>query len=169
MTDLTTAEEGAKEPGVELLEKFSKLTMEDAIRAAVRSELSFRATEVRLKAAESRAASAEVEIEMLKTLVADYEEAMADKRRLARMIDVAMHGEEGAALQPSLCDLVGPASALRDRVAALEGALKKIRDNAEYGRETYSQDRSETGRSLSRCWGIVRDYADAVLTGGPHE
>lgn len=51
---------------------------------------------------------------------ADYEQVLADKRRLAREIDVAMHGEEGAAKQPSLCDLVGPAEALRKRNAELE-------------------------------------------------
>jgi hypothetical protein len=39
--------------------------------------------------------------------IADYEEAMADHRRLVRELDVLWNGEEGAAKQASLCDLVG--------------------------------------------------------------
>ena len=39
--------------------------------------------------------------------IADYEEVLADKRRLVREIDVIINGEDGAAKQASLCDLVG--------------------------------------------------------------
>ncbi len=39
-----------------------------------------------------------------------------DVQRLTRELDVAMHGEEGAAKQASLCDLVGPAARLKQRV-----------------------------------------------------
>jgi hypothetical protein len=46
--------------------------------------------------------------------VADYEEVLADHRRLAREIDVALHGEDGAAKQASLCDLVPLARRLRE-------------------------------------------------------
>jgi len=35
-----------------------------------------------------------------------YEEALEDGRRLTREIDVLLNGEEGAAKQASLCDLV---------------------------------------------------------------
>ncbi len=35
-----------------------------------------------------------------------YEEVLADTRRLTREIDVAMFGEEGAAKQASLCDVL---------------------------------------------------------------
>lgn len=38
--------------------------------------------------------------------VADYEEVLADKRRLTRELDVLLNGA-GAARQASLCDLVG--------------------------------------------------------------
>jgi hypothetical protein len=38
---------------------------------------------------------------------ADYEEVLADHRRLVRELDVALCGEEGAAKQASLCDIVG--------------------------------------------------------------
>jgi len=52
------------------------------------------------------------------------EEELADKRRLTRELDVAMCGEEGAAKQASLCDLIGSAKALRVRVAELEKTLR---------------------------------------------
>lgn len=38
--------------------------------------------------------------------IADYEEALADHRRLVRELDVLLNGEEGAAKQASLCDIV---------------------------------------------------------------
>ena len=60
-------------------------------------------------------------------LIADYEEVLADKRRLTRELDVAMHGEAEAAEQASLCDLIEPAKRLRrsnvELVWALEMAL----------------------------------------------
>jgi hypothetical protein len=45
-----------------------------------------------------------------------YEAVLADHRRLVRELDVALFGEEGAAPQASLCDLIGPAKALREQV-----------------------------------------------------
>lgn len=58
-------------------------------------------------------------IERLVGHVADLEEALADKRRLTRELDVAMHGEEGAAKQASLCDLIPLAKRLREQAAPL--------------------------------------------------
>lgn len=40
-------------------------------------------------------------------LLEAYEEANEDKKRLVRELDVALHGEKGAAKQASLCDIVG--------------------------------------------------------------
>jgi len=57
---------------------------------------------------------------------ADYEVAAASARRLAREIDVAMHGEEGAAQQASLCDLVDPARWLRERAEAAEASNRAL-------------------------------------------
>lgn len=59
----------------------------------------------------------------LMTDVADYEAALADKRRLTRELDVAMHGEAGAAQQASLCDLIEPARRLREENDRLREAL----------------------------------------------
>ncbi|HBO4448881.1 TPA: hypothetical protein L4U50_003481 [Pseudomonas aeruginosa] len=50
----------------------------------------------------------------------DYEEVLADHRRLVRELDVLLNGEEGAAKQASLCDLVGQVAAIvRERRAPL--------------------------------------------------
>jgi len=54
----------------------------------------------------------------------DHEEAHIDKQRLVREIDVILNGEEGAAEQASLCDLVGQIQTLVARVRKLEEALE---------------------------------------------
>lgn len=43
----------------------------------------------------------------------DYEEVLADHRRLVREMDVLLNGEDGAAQQASLCDLVAQVRTLR--------------------------------------------------------
>jgi Uncharacterized conserved protein len=50
------------------------------------------------------------------TQLADYEAVLADKRRLTRELDIALCGEDGAAKQASLCDLIPIAKALRSEV-----------------------------------------------------
>lgn len=54
----------------------------------------------------------------------DYEEVLADNRRLTRELDVALHGEEGAARQASLCDLIPLAERLRKQLAIANSKLK---------------------------------------------
>jgi hypothetical protein len=53
-------------------------------------------------------------------LLADYQEVLTDKQRLTRELDIALHGEEGAAKQASLCDLIQPARQLRANIDLLE-------------------------------------------------
>lgn len=53
-----------------------------------------------------------------------YEEVLADKRRLVREIDVIISGVDGAAKQASLCDLVGPIQDLVNENAKLREALE---------------------------------------------
>ncbi len=60
---------------------------------------------------------------------ADLKEVLEDKRRLTRELDVAMNGEEGAAAQASLCDLVHPAEKLREENERLRAALQWLRAN----------------------------------------
>lgn len=67
----------------------------------------------------------------------DYEEVLADHRRLVRQIDVILNGEEGAAKQASLCDLVGQISSLQSKIKQLE----QEKDN--YGKAAF-----EAGRSM---------------------
>lgn len=56
------------------------------------------------------------EIKRLREEVAGYREWGEDVKRLTRQLDVEMHGEEGAAKQASLCDLIGCATELRKAV-----------------------------------------------------
>ena len=62
----------------------------------------------------------------LEGLVADYREAHADKKRLTRELDVALNGEDGAAPQASLGDLVSPARALRRSEQRLAEATHRL-------------------------------------------
>ena len=55
--------------------------------------------------------------------IAYLNECMEDKRRLTRKLDVALFGEEGAAKQASLCDLIGPAKDMRIELAELRSKL----------------------------------------------
>ncbi len=56
--------------------------------------------------------------------VADYEDCLADQRRLVRELDALLNGEDGAAPQASLCDIVGQVSSIvRDEGLPLLGAF----------------------------------------------
>lgn len=57
-------------------------------------------------------------------LLNDMAEVLEDRKRLTRELDVAMHGEEGAAKQASLCDLIPLARKLRER-ASLQSAIER--------------------------------------------
>lgn len=48
-----------------------------------------------------------------------YKEWAADVKRLTREIDVHMNGEEGAAMQASLCDVVGQVSDMANELSLL--------------------------------------------------
>jgi hypothetical protein len=69
----------------------------------------------------------------------ELKEVLDDKRRLTRELDVAMHGEEGAAKQASLCDLIRPAGRLRadlaSAIAAKEEAERDLKLCARYLRK----------------------------------
>lgn len=61
----------------------------------------------------------EQEIESLK-------EVLEDKRRLTRELDIALNGEEGAAEQASLCDLIEPARRMRQEITRLKGLVREM-------------------------------------------
>lgn len=51
--------------------------------------------------------TAALEIIALRQLVSDHEDVHKDHKRLVRELDVLLNGEDGAAKQASLCDIVG--------------------------------------------------------------
>jgi hypothetical protein len=67
--------------------------------------------------------------------ISDYEEVLADHRRLVREIDVIMNGEDGAAKQASLCDLVGDIKELITSFTALTSERDAYRKMLETLRE----------------------------------
>jgi hypothetical protein len=71
----------------------------------------------------------ETDRDALAAQVRDLEEVLVDKRRLTRDLDVALHGEDGAAQQASLCDLIEPAKELRAQVRALEGERIQVQNS----------------------------------------
>jgi hypothetical protein len=80
--------------------------------------------------------------ETVESILTDYEEVLADHRRLVRELDVLMHGEEGAAKQASLCDLVAMLPSwkeahrkqvLLEAAAILERKLVQPSGNIAYG------------------------------------
>lgn len=96
----------------------------------------------------------------LEARTAGYEEALADYRRLVRKLDVALNGEEGAAEQASLCDLVHPVRSLRARVAELEADLAMLGG-------TYRLDQPEGRRTkedeLRACYALLFNQLNPVM------
>jgi len=62
----------------------------------------------------------------LQAQIDELNKVLDDKLRLVRELDVALHGEEGAAEQASLCDLIGPAKKLRASLAAAEERAERL-------------------------------------------
>ncbi|WP_112308999.1 hypothetical protein [Pseudogemmobacter bohemicus] len=95
----------------------------------------------------------------------DYKEAYLDTKRLAREIDVALHGEEGAAQQASLCDLVHPAREMRERLAALtpqpdagmESLVRVVMTIRQYSANTENAARDIITALRSRPAGEVKE------------
>ncbi len=74
-----------------------------------------------------KAATPAVAVSGEELTIDDYKEAFEDHKRLVREIDVILNGEEGAAKQASLCDLVGQIEKLKSTPAPLDEAAKDIR------------------------------------------
>jgi hypothetical protein len=102
---------------------------------------------------------------------------LADKRRLAREIDMALHGEEGAAKQAFLCDLVEPARRLRKRAARFQQehneAYERAAENARgiYMKclhESSDQNRTSLQRRVSSAQALSNiEQAIRQLASGP--
>jgi len=78
------------------------------------------------------------EMQDLETTVNDYKETFKDHQRLVREIDVIINGEDGAAPQASLCDIVGQIRQLTFDVKDLARGLKKAKELIdEIGKELF--------------------------------
>lgn len=69
--------------------------------------------------------------------IEDLTEALTGFRLLVRDLDVAMHGEEGAAKQASLCDLIPLAKRQRERLDQLAAGLENCVEDARLRNDTY--------------------------------
>jgi hypothetical protein len=58
--------------------------------------------------------------------VRDLEEVIEDKHRLTRELDVLLNGEENAAEQASLCDIVGQVATLGETLEKVKKLLKGL-------------------------------------------
>lgn len=106
--------------------------------------------------------------------IADYEEVLADKRRLARELDEALHGVGNTAKQASLCDLIHPAEQLRAERDALLTELKAldkwVTDSLqEAGADISNEDELKRFRAMDREWfgaGVGASFAESIERSG---
>lgn len=91
-------------------------------------------------------------IEELEQQVENHENCAADVRRLTRELDVALSGEDGAAKQASLCDLIHPAERLRrelsERLSQLALLTQMLRQFLKW--TTYEDDFFRMGLDATR-------------------
>ena len=100
----------------------------------------------------------------LRAEIADLKEVLADKRRLARELDVAMHGEADAAKQASLCDLVPLAKELREKLERAQAALVHHNDMARSFYQIANRIATEfSTHELATNFGGFADKTEAML------
>lgn len=97
------------------------------------------------------------DIALLIKTVADWEYASANNDRLVRELDVALNGEDGAAKQASLCDIVSQVKAMkRESVTpekAIELLVKIVRDGTFTGELTqYRLGYNDAGSDIFRSF-----------------
>jgi hypothetical protein len=73
--------------------------------------------------------------------ISDLEEVLADTRRLTRELDIALVGEENAAEQASLCDLICSAEKLRKEL----NEVKKELEVYKRGHDIYKNEECPDG------------------------
>ncbi len=75
--------------------------------------------------------------------IEDYKAAIADTNRLVRELDVAMHGEDSAALQASLCELIPLAKKMKeclddfDKFERIDEAIRQEQSRMLFGARRY--------------------------------
>ena len=95
-------------------------------------------------------------------IVADYEQALESKRKNTRDLDIAMHGEDGAAQQASLCDLIEPARRMRARIAELETETLRLISIAKCKMMESSGDRKRIASLEARNAELEKERAAQV-------
>ncbi len=86
----------------------------------------------------SDVAALESQLQQAQAEIADLNEALEDKRRLAREIDEIINGKEGMALQASLCDIQKDVKRIEAENAALravKGLAVKLLDSVDVENE----------------------------------
>lgn len=84
--------------------------------------------------------------DVLSSQLMDYRHMNNEKHRLTRQLDVAMHGEHGAAEQASLCDLIPVAKMMRYEIEALRRRCTELtRENIRLQQPVY-KPMSEHGK-----------------------
>jgi hypothetical protein len=100
-------------------------------------------------------------------LLADYQEVLTDKQRLTRELDIALHGEEGAAKQAGLCDLIQPARQLRATIDLLERnagiQAKLLADTGRERDQAISQVERENTRPLATIEQLNEVYGSYII------
>lgn len=97
------------------------------------------------------------EIDNLTQQVADHEACAADVRRLTRELDVVLSGEDGAAKQANLCDLIHPAERLRAHAIKCSDEFRKASMDA-----AVSNERLETAVMFLREFQKWTTYDDPL-------
>lgn len=118
------------------------------------------------------------EKKQLRAEIADYEEVLKDKRRLAREIDLALHPEIGAAKQASLCDLVEPARRIREerdllkhQTKAMQAAFEQVCEKANHVAMLHmcEQEGITSGMPTPQEWmDAVDALHEALATAAPY-
>jgi len=95
--------------------------------------------------------------------IADYEEAFADHKRLVRELDVILNGEEGAAKQASLCDIVSQVRDIKGlwkpaSTAPMDGTEIYMRQLQPMRYKLYKPNSQEFKRGIKGRWQSMTDY-----------
>lgn len=96
--------------------------------------------------------------------IEDYEEVLADHRRLVRELDVLLNGEEGAAKQASLCDIVAQVRRYRQVRGNADASTNSGEPVGwEFSHNGYWIRTSEADMSVSEIKESMQDYARAAI------
>lgn len=116
-----------------------------------------------VKSMEEALIASQAENERLKVELEGYKEAQADKNRLVRELDVLINGEEGAAKQASLCDIVSQVRAALQKAEGEQGRwIDILRENQQAQiAGYYNIDKTDEERKIRNA--VIEEYRDLIL------